>query len=91
MYKSSISLSLNPFKNLTCDRALIKPPQFPGYPRVTAPRFPAATRWYEGKYLRMGSQLVGRAAILEEMLQALDDNSGETSRSIALTGIGGIG
>jgi len=82
---------LSPSKNLTRNRALVKPPQLPGYPRVTAPRFPAATRWYEGKYLRMGSQLVGRTAILEEMLRALDEESREASRSIALTGIGGIG
>jgi len=39
----------------------------------------------------MGSQLVGRTAILEEMLRALDEESREASRSIALTGIGGIG
>lgn len=29
--------------------------------------------------------------MLDEMLRALDDQSGETVRSIALTGIGGIG
>lgn len=58
---------------------------------MTAPRFPAATRWYEGRYLRNSSQLVGRTAMLDEMLRALDDKSGETVGSIALTGIGGIG
>lgn len=77
--------------NLTCIRDLLQPRQFPGYPRVTAPRYPAANRWYEGKYLRSGSHLVGRTAILDDMLGALDDPNGETVRSIALTGIGGIG
>ena len=90
MYKPRLRL-IPSFNDSDLCSCVIKPRKFPGYPRVTAPRFPPAAKWYEGKYLRSGSQLIGRAAILEEVLGALDDQHGQTVRSIALTGIGGIG
>ena len=58
---------------------------------MTAPRFPAVNRWYEGKHLRAGSKLVGRTQLLDEIMQALEDDGLGETRSLALTGIGGIG
>ena len=77
--------------NLMPTRTNIQSPLYPGYPLVTAPRFPAATRWYEGRRLRGDSRFVGRAAMLDDVMQALESIGNGNPRSIALTGIGGIG